>query len=191
MTRALIADPELLHKTTSGRADEVIECVGCNQSCIGHYHAGIPIGCAVNPRTGRERTLAPAAKREPGRSVLVIGGGPAGVAAALEAAIGRRRRHARRARARARRPVAARGVRTGAPGAVGSLPPVHAAPPAGRGGRRRAPGRRGRKARRRLRRRGARHRGAAVPAPATAGPTLPRAPSVGGDPGPARSADRR
>ena len=87
MTRALIADPELLHKTTSGRADEVIECVGCNQSCIGHYHAGIPIGCAVNPRTGRERTLAPAAKREPGRSVLVIGGGPAGVAAALEAAM--------------------------------------------------------------------------------------------------------
>jgi 2,4-dienoyl-CoA reductase-like NADH-dependent reductase (Old Yellow Enzyme family) len=86
MTRALIADPELLYKATSGRADEVIECVGCNQSCIGHYHAGIPIGCAVNPRTGRERRLAPGAKREPGRSVLVIGGGPAGVAAALESA---------------------------------------------------------------------------------------------------------
>jgi 2,4-dienoyl-CoA reductase-like NADH-dependent reductase (Old Yellow Enzyme family) len=86
MTRALIADPELLRKTTNGHAGTVIECVGCNQSCIGHYHAGIPIGCAVNPRTGRERTLAPAAKRDPTRSVLVIGGGPAGVAAALEAA---------------------------------------------------------------------------------------------------------
>ena len=60
MTRALIADPELIAKATAGRSDHVIACVGCNQSCIGHYHAGVPIGCAVNPRTGRERTLPPA-----------------------------------------------------------------------------------------------------------------------------------
>jgi len=86
MTRAHIADPELLAKTTAGRADTVIECVGCNQACIGHYHAGVPIGCAVNPRTGRERTLPPAASRHARRQVLVIGGGPAGAAAALEAA---------------------------------------------------------------------------------------------------------
>jgi 2,4-dienoyl-CoA reductase-like NADH-dependent reductase (Old Yellow Enzyme family) len=85
MTRALIADPELLKKAPGDRADELIECIGCNQSCIGHYHAGLPIGCAVNPRTGRERTLAPARRRS-GRRVLVIGAGPAGVAAALEAA---------------------------------------------------------------------------------------------------------
>jgi len=85
MTRALIADPELVAKTVAGRADEVIECVGCNQACIGHYHAGLPIGCAVNARTGRERTLARARPRTRGRSVLVIGGGPAGAAAALEA----------------------------------------------------------------------------------------------------------
>lgn len=86
MTRALIADPDLIDKTAAGNPDAVIECIGCNQSCIGHYHAGVPIGCAVNPRTGRERTLGPAARRDPARSVLVIGGGPAGVAAALEAA---------------------------------------------------------------------------------------------------------
>jgi NADPH-dependent 2,4-dienoyl-CoA reductase/sulfur reductase-like enzyme len=86
MTRALIADPELVAKTASGRESEVIECVGCNQSCIGHYHAGVPIGCAVNARTGRERTLPNTKHTEPGRRVLVIGGGPAGVAAALEAA---------------------------------------------------------------------------------------------------------
>ena len=74
---------------STARADEVIECVGCNQSCIGHYHAGVPIGCAVNARTGRERTL-PARARPPApgprRRVLVIGGGPAGAAAAIEAA---------------------------------------------------------------------------------------------------------
>ncbi|HWE07816.1 MAG TPA: FAD-dependent oxidoreductase [Solirubrobacteraceae bacterium] len=86
MTRALIADPELIAKSMSGRAAEVIDCVGCNQSCIGHYHAGVPIGCAVNPRTGRERRFENRAPRSSGRRVLVIGAGPAGTAAALEAA---------------------------------------------------------------------------------------------------------
>jgi 2,4-dienoyl-CoA reductase-like NADH-dependent reductase (Old Yellow Enzyme family) len=86
MTRAHIADPDLIAKTTGGRRGSVIECIGCNQACIGHYHAGVPIGCAVNPRTGRERTLPSLTPRRPGRRVLVIGGGPAGTAAALEAA---------------------------------------------------------------------------------------------------------
>ena len=85
MTRALIADPELVSKTVSGHAREVIECVGCNQACIGHYHAGVAIGCAVNARTGRERTLPRPRSRATQRRVLVIGAGPAGVAAALEA----------------------------------------------------------------------------------------------------------
>jgi 2,4-dienoyl-CoA reductase-like NADH-dependent reductase (Old Yellow Enzyme family) len=96
MTRALIADPELVTKTLAGQTDEVIECIGCNQACIGHYHAGVPIGCAVNARTGRELTLgaagdadaddaAPHPSRHP-RRLLVIGAGPAGAAAAIEAA---------------------------------------------------------------------------------------------------------
>ncbi len=58
---------------------------GCN-ACIAHYHAGTPIRCAQNPRTGRERTLprpTPAAQR---RRLLVAGAGPAGLAAAAEAA---------------------------------------------------------------------------------------------------------
>jgi len=92
MTRALIADPELLTKTSDGRTDEVIECIGCNQACIGHYHAGVPIGCAVNARTGRERTLGTSNHHTippatgPARRLLVIGAGPAGAAAAIEAA---------------------------------------------------------------------------------------------------------
>jgi len=66
----------------------VIPCVGCNQGCIGHYHAGVAIGCLMNPRTGRERSLPrPAPAGAPARrSVLVAGGGPAGIAAAVEAA---------------------------------------------------------------------------------------------------------
>jgi 2,4-dienoyl-CoA reductase-like NADH-dependent reductase (Old Yellow Enzyme family) len=84
MTRALIADPDLVAKAAAGRADDVIACIGCNQACIGHYHAGLPIGCVVNPRTGRERRLG-AVTRAP-QAVLVVGAGPAGIAAALEAA---------------------------------------------------------------------------------------------------------
>ena len=86
MTRALIADPDLVEKSASGRNDEVIACIGCNQACIGHYHAGVPIGCVVNPRTGRERTLPRRAGPERSLRVLVVGAGPAGVAAAAEAA---------------------------------------------------------------------------------------------------------
>jgi 2,4-dienoyl-CoA reductase-like NADH-dependent reductase (Old Yellow Enzyme family) len=83
MTRALIADPDLPRKARAGDP-QIIECIGCNQACIGHYHAGEPIGCVVNPRTGRERHLAPV--RRDARRVLVVGAGPAGVAAAVEAA---------------------------------------------------------------------------------------------------------
>ena len=87
MTRALIADPDIVRKTISGAGDDVLECIGCNQSCIGHYHAGVPIGCVANPRTGRESTLPRPVRRDHPRRVLVAGGGPAGVAAAIEAAL--------------------------------------------------------------------------------------------------------
>jgi len=83
MTRALIADPELPRKAREGRLAERIGCVGCN-ACIAHYHAGTPLRCAVNPRTGREARLGPpAADRR--RRLVVVGGGPAGIAAAIEA----------------------------------------------------------------------------------------------------------
>ena len=84
MTRAMIADPDLISKAVAGRA-EVLHCIGCNQGCIGHYHAGTPIACVVNPRTGRERTLPRPIPGSSSRDVLVIGGGPAGIAAAVEA----------------------------------------------------------------------------------------------------------
>jgi 2,4-dienoyl-CoA reductase-like NADH-dependent reductase (Old Yellow Enzyme family) len=86
MTRALIADPDLVAKATSDRKRDVLACIGCNQACIGHYHAGVPIGCLVNPWTGRERTLPRRAGPDRGLGVLVVGAGPAGVAAAVAAA---------------------------------------------------------------------------------------------------------
>ena len=86
MTRALIADPDLVAKAAAGHPEDVVACIGCNQGCIGHYHAGVPIGCVVNPRTGRERTLPDRAGPHRRLRVLVVGAGPAGVAAAVEAA---------------------------------------------------------------------------------------------------------
>jgi NADPH-dependent 2,4-dienoyl-CoA reductase/sulfur reductase-like enzyme len=84
MTRALIADPDLVARSLAG--EHVLECIGCNQACIGHYHAGVPIGCVVNPWTGRERTLPRRAGGSSALRVAVVGAGPAGVAAAVEAA---------------------------------------------------------------------------------------------------------
>jgi 2,4-dienoyl-CoA reductase-like NADH-dependent reductase (Old Yellow Enzyme family)/thioredoxin reductase len=84
MTRALITDPDLPRKVRDGRPDEVLRCIGCN-ACIAHYHAGTPIACAQNPRTGRERRMGPAARSAVRRRIVVVGGGPAGLAAAAEA----------------------------------------------------------------------------------------------------------
>jgi NADPH-dependent 2,4-dienoyl-CoA reductase/sulfur reductase-like enzyme len=86
MTRALIADPDLVRKAVEGRAAETVACIGCNQACIGHYHDGTPIACVVNPATGRERRLSAPPVSAGSRSVLVVGAGPGGLSAALEAA---------------------------------------------------------------------------------------------------------
>jgi len=94
MTRALICDPELPAKTAQGRSDEIRACIGCNQACIGHFHAGYPISCIQFPESGRERDFPrygePGHERHPeaeiARDVLVIGGGPAGLKAAAVAA---------------------------------------------------------------------------------------------------------
>ncbi len=56
MTRALICDPEMPTKAKAGELDEIRACIGCNQACIGHFHAGYPISCIQHPETGRERT---------------------------------------------------------------------------------------------------------------------------------------
>jgi 2,4-dienoyl-CoA reductase-like NADH-dependent reductase (Old Yellow Enzyme family) len=85
MTRALIADPELPQKAASGRLSELVQCLGCNV-CIAHYHDGLPIACAHNPRVGRERTFPPARPQGLSAIIAIVGAGPAGLAAAREAA---------------------------------------------------------------------------------------------------------
>ena len=85
MTRALIVDPEMPLKLRGGWEHGLVRCIGCNV-CIAHYHAGTPIACAQNPRTGRERHLGPPSPAGPPARVVVVGAGPAGLAATREAA---------------------------------------------------------------------------------------------------------
>jgi NADPH-dependent 2,4-dienoyl-CoA reductase/sulfur reductase-like enzyme len=86
MTRALICDPDLPDKATTGRAEEIRACIGCNQACIGHFHAGYPISCIQNPVTGREQRYRVLPTPTARKRVLVVGGGPGGMKAAVTAA---------------------------------------------------------------------------------------------------------
>ncbi len=86
MARALIADPEFVNKMSDGRVDDIRACVGCNQACVGHRLAHFPVSCIQNPYSGRENRLAPAAPAMQPKRVVVIGGGPAGMKAAVTAA---------------------------------------------------------------------------------------------------------
>lgn len=86
MTRAMICDPELGNKAEAGKLDDIRACIGCNQACIGHFHAGYPISCIQNPVSGRELALGTLAAAPRARRVMVVGGGPGGMKAAACAA---------------------------------------------------------------------------------------------------------
>ncbi len=86
MTRALISDPLLPRKAAAGQLDAIRACVGCNQACIGHFHAGYPISCIQLPETGREVRYGRRVPTTIPRDVMVIGGGPGGLKAAAVAA---------------------------------------------------------------------------------------------------------
>ena len=86
MVKALIADPHLPNKAREGRVDDIRYCIGCAQSCVGHVYMGLGVGCIYNPVTGREQAwsrLTPASRP---KTVVVVGGGPAGLEAARVAA---------------------------------------------------------------------------------------------------------
>ncbi|HEY9410435.1 MAG TPA: FAD-dependent oxidoreductase [Jiangellaceae bacterium] len=84
MNRALIADPTLPEKVRTGRLSEVRPCLSCNQGCISSTGNGLPLECTVNPTVGRETSVVRTSLA--GLRVAVVGGGPAGLQAAVSAA---------------------------------------------------------------------------------------------------------
>ena len=87
--RASIADPFLPNKLKEGREDDIRECIGCN-ICASCYNQGIPVRCTQNPSMGEEwrRDWHPEKikSKSSDDSVLIIGGGPAGLEATLSLA---------------------------------------------------------------------------------------------------------
>jgi len=83
--RRLIADPGYAGKATSGRDDDIVPCIACKE-CI-HYSLLLnqPLQCTVNPACGHEREYQLVTAAKP-RKVMVVGGGPAGMEAAIIAA---------------------------------------------------------------------------------------------------------
>lgn len=86
LARPMLADPEFVLKAASGRTDEINTCIACNQACLDYIFSARPVSCLVNPRAGRELDFRcePATPR---RRIAVVGGGPAGLACAVNAAM--------------------------------------------------------------------------------------------------------
>ncbi|MBO1077987.1 FAD-binding protein [Roseomonas haemaphysalidis] len=84
LARPLLADPDWLGKAAGNRPTEIRPCLNCN-ACWGEINKGLPIACAVNPSAGGREVAAPG-RVATARRVVVAGGGPAGLQAALAAA---------------------------------------------------------------------------------------------------------
>lgn len=84
MGRSLIADPMLPQKAQQGREKEIVHCIACAQGCFDNLFKLKHIECLCNPMAGYENfkeeppTLVP-------KKVMIVGGGPAGMSAALTA----------------------------------------------------------------------------------------------------------
>lgn len=90
--RQFIADPNWPKKAKAGKADEIIKCIRCTQCHSASFIPHVPFSsgvlrCSVNPSWGREyENTRRELKAERVKKVLVAGGGPGGMEAALTAA---------------------------------------------------------------------------------------------------------
>jgi 2,4-dienoyl-CoA reductase-like NADH-dependent reductase (Old Yellow Enzyme family)/thioredoxin reductase len=82
VARGHLADPAWCNKAKAGKAETIRKCIGC-LVCFNEIEHGRHVKCSVNPTTGREREFAHVRRNGAGRTIAVIGGGPAGLTAAL------------------------------------------------------------------------------------------------------------
>ena len=83
--RALLADEDWVAKARRGHSEQIRPCIATVEGCAGRLQYGEAISCSVNPGVGRE-TNPPLERAGVPGSVLVVGGGPAGMEAARRAA---------------------------------------------------------------------------------------------------------
>lgn len=85
MARALLADPYLPRKVMLGRDDEIVKCIRCF-TCLSERVQTQTRICSINPVIGREFESRFAFPPTEPKKVLVAGGGPGGMKAAITAA---------------------------------------------------------------------------------------------------------
>ncbi len=85
MARPMLADPHFMRKTRQGHADRINTCIACNQACLDFIFSERVAGCLVNPRACHETEFRDT-PTDTAKSIAVVGGGAAGMAAATEAA---------------------------------------------------------------------------------------------------------
>ncbi|TKB57254.1 NADPH-dependent 2,4-dienoyl-CoA reductase [Ferrimonas aestuarii] len=85
MARPLLADAEFVNKAARNEAEDINICIGCNQGCLDHTFKLKRATCLVNPFACYETELKLEANAS-GKSVAVVGAGPAGMASACYAA---------------------------------------------------------------------------------------------------------
>ena len=79
--RPLVADPDLPQKMIDNKDDDIIQCGACLQGCLMKVKSGEGLGCIVNPQVGKEAERQEKPSRV--KKIVVVGGGPAGMEAAL------------------------------------------------------------------------------------------------------------
>ncbi|MCR4883268.1 MAG: NAD(P)/FAD-dependent oxidoreductase, partial [Clostridiales bacterium] len=86
MGRQLICDPDWCRKVEEGREDEIRYCISCSKGCYGELSNDRFISCALNPETGHEYMIHYGEENHEPRNVVVVGGGIAGMQAAITSA---------------------------------------------------------------------------------------------------------
>ena len=82
--RPLLVDPYWCNKAYAGQVDRIRPCIGCNECLLAGF-SGKHYYCAVNPTCYAEKEYALPKPDGSKRSILVIGGGPGGMSAAITA----------------------------------------------------------------------------------------------------------